>query len=197
MGGFGISAADDLLVVEDLFLVRQICTAVSVQFDDQAVADFFDAQVDAGLPPLRFARIWVHTHPGDSAEPTATDEDTFQRCFGNSDWAVMFILSRGGRVTARLQFNVGPRLSTELSVELDFSRPFPGSKHQCWGNEYDRCVVEEIPLKKPSRPNEQAERCELCSYDEGDAPQWWQEPWPDGAAWPEANYQEAAYAADD
>ena len=42
VGGFGISAADDLLHVEDVQLVRQLCTGVSVAFDDQAVADFFD-----------------------------------------------------------------------------------------------------------------------------------------------------------
>ena len=40
VGGFGISAADDLLCIEDIELVQQVCTGVSVAFDDQAVADF-------------------------------------------------------------------------------------------------------------------------------------------------------------
>ena len=61
-----------------------------------------------GLPPERFARIWVHTHPGKSPHPSITDEETFQRCFGNSDWAVMFILARGGQSYARLRLNAGP-----------------------------------------------------------------------------------------
>ena len=70
VGGFGISAADDLLLIEDIRLVRQRCSSVTVQFDDVAVADFFDEMVDLGLPPERFARVWIHTHPGNSASPS-------------------------------------------------------------------------------------------------------------------------------
>src|SRR5690242_14104510 len=92
VGGFGISAPDDLLLIEDVRLVCQICAVVSVKFDDLAVADFFDEQVDEGRRPEQFARIWVHTHPGDSPQPSGVDEQTFARCFGQSDWAVMFIL---------------------------------------------------------------------------------------------------------
>ncbi len=57
VGGFGISAKDDLLLIEDICLVRQRCSSVTVQFDDVAVADFFDEMVDRGLPPERFARM--------------------------------------------------------------------------------------------------------------------------------------------
>src|SRR5687768_13983314 len=64
VGGFGISARDDLLLIEDICLIKQFCSEVTVRFDDEAVADHFDQQVDAGLPPERFARVWVHTHPG-------------------------------------------------------------------------------------------------------------------------------------
>ena len=64
VGGFGISAADDLLLVEDVCSVRQQCTPVTVKFDDEAVADYFDRQVDQGLTPEQFGRIWIHTHPG-------------------------------------------------------------------------------------------------------------------------------------
>ena len=67
VGGFGISAADDLLRIEDVPLVRQSCTSVTVHFDDAVAADFFDSQVDQGLPPSRFGRVWIHTHPGSSA----------------------------------------------------------------------------------------------------------------------------------
>ena len=95
MGGFGISAANDWLLIEDVRLVRQLCTPVTVQFDDGSVADYFDEHVDKGLPPERFARIWIHTHPGSCPEPSSTDEETFERYFGQADWALMFILARG------------------------------------------------------------------------------------------------------
>ena len=144
VGGFGISAADDLLLIQDLFLVRQLCTAVTVRFDDSAVADFYDDQVDSGLAPEQFARIWIHTHPGDSARPSSVDEETFARCFGSSDWAVMFILARGGETFARLRFNGGPGAEIALRVELDFRTPFPAANHRGWKEEYRQCVKSEI-----------------------------------------------------
>src|SRR3954463_4035834 len=60
IGAFGISAPDDLLFVEDLQLVAQTCTWVHVEFDDEAVANFFDDQVDAGHHPEQFGRLWLH-----------------------------------------------------------------------------------------------------------------------------------------
>ena len=66
VGGFGITGEDDLLLIEDVRLVRQYSTPVSVRFDDTAVADFFDEQVDRGRRPEQFARVWLHTHPGNS-----------------------------------------------------------------------------------------------------------------------------------
>ena len=57
VGGFAITDADDLLFVRDFVTVKQEVTAVSVKFDDSAVADLFDAQVDLGRKPEQFARI--------------------------------------------------------------------------------------------------------------------------------------------
>src|SRR3954466_16086599 len=51
IGGFGVSVWDRPLLVQDIRLVRQECDWASVAFDDAAVADFFDEQVDRGLQP--------------------------------------------------------------------------------------------------------------------------------------------------
>jgi hypothetical protein len=136
VGGFGISAADDLFYIEDVLLVRQVCTAASVAFEDAAVADFFDRQVDRGLRPEKFARLWVHTHPGNCPEPSWTDECTFERVFGAAEWAVMFILARGGQSYARLRFNVGPGSAVEVPVTVDYQRPFPAADFDAWDKEF-------------------------------------------------------------
>jgi hypothetical protein len=136
VGGFGIAADTDLLFVEDVQLVEQDCSWAHVAFDDESVADFFDAQVDAERRPEQFARIWVHTHPGDCPQPSLTDEQTFERVFGRSDWAVMFILAQQGQTYARLRFNVGPGGEIEIPVEVDYSRPFSGSDLDAWEQEY-------------------------------------------------------------
>lgn len=80
IGEFGVSSSQDCLLVEYLALIPQQATVTTVAFDDLAVAEFFDEQVDhRGLRPKQFARIWLHTHPGHSPEPSPTDDETFYR----------------------------------------------------------------------------------------------------------------------
>lgn len=136
IGAFGISAADDALLIEEVITVKQSCTEVSVCFDDAAVADFFEEQVDRGRRPEQFARVWLHTHPGSGPNPSSTDEETFMRVFGKCDWAIMCIVARTGQTYARLRFNIGPGGHLELPVEVDYSQPFGSSDHETWLGEY-------------------------------------------------------------
>lgn len=108
----------------------------SVSFDDEAVADFVENQVDLGRKPDRFSRIWCHTHPGDSPHPSSTDEETFARVFGNCDWAIMFILAEGGDTYARLRFNTGPGGACLLPVTVACDAEFPASDLLGWEAEY-------------------------------------------------------------
>jgi proteasome lid subunit RPN8/RPN11 len=140
IGGFGLTPSDQRLLVEDVQLVQQQCTGVTVEFDDQAIADFFDQQVDTGRQPAEFGRIWIHTHPGCSPFPSATDEATFARCFGRTDWAVMFILAASGHTYARLRLGHCPAGHLELPVQIDFSVPFPAAAPAVWDQEYAQSV---------------------------------------------------------
>ncbi|MGE3405796.1 MAG: hypothetical protein AB7I37_03215 [Pirellulales bacterium] len=145
IGGFGLSSDDDLLRIEDFVLVDQVCSSVSVVFQDAAVADYFDRQVDLGRHPQSFGRIWLHTHPGRSAEPSLTDEETWDRVFSDCDWAVMFILARGGQTYARLRINGGWRGDFRLRAEVDYSGRFPASDLSSWQAEYDKHVEKWVP----------------------------------------------------
>jgi len=173
VGGFGISRADDPLLVDDFCLVGQSCTGMSVHFDDSSVADYFDSQVDQGRTPEQFARIWIHTHPGSSPMPSSTDEATFFRCFGAADWSVMFILACGGRTYARLHLRAGPGGNLLLPIELDFTQPFPGASPAAWETEYGDNVswgsgrIESPPPSSPCVP-----RNELCELTEP----WFEDP---------------------
>jgi hypothetical protein len=149
VGGFGISSITDLLLVEDVRLVTQRCTSVTVRFEDEAVADFFDEQVDLRLKPEQFGRIWLHTHPGNCPRPSCTDEETFERCFGSSDWAVMGIVACGGDAYARLRFRAGPGGQLVVLVEVDYRQPFEGSDQRVWRDEYERCVFPEVQRPWP------------------------------------------------
>jgi proteasome lid subunit RPN8/RPN11 len=140
VGAFGICPSHPLLV-EDVGLVKQNCTWSTVSFEDESVADFFEDQVEAGLQPEQFARIWIHTHPGESAEPSFTDEETFARVFGNTDWAVMFILACGGETYARMRADSDP-VEIQLETEVDFGAPFESSQFDDWKSDYLDNVVE-------------------------------------------------------
>lgn len=164
VGGFGISSGHDLFLIEDFRLIRQNCTQVSVQFEDEAVADFFDEQIDQGRQPEQVGRIWCHTHPGDSAEPSSTDEDTFARVFGASDWSVMFILAMGGETYARLKFGCGPGAEILVPMEIAWDVPFAGADHETWEEEYDQCVKPVLPQRP--RPLMDLEAEELTFLDE-------------------------------
>lgn len=145
IGGFGVSAANDLLYIEDFMTVRQHVSSFTVRFEDAAVADWFDQCVDRGLSVNRCARIWLHTHPGSSVTPSGTDEETFARVFGRCDWSVMFILGRTGETYARLAFAAGPGGELLLPVQVDWSawpraladaaKPLPAQMDQ-WQQEY-------------------------------------------------------------
>ena len=136
ISGFGITDADDLLYVAEFATIKQEATVVSISLEDEAVADHFESQVDAGRKPEEFFRIWLHSHPGDSADPSATDEATFQRVFGGCDWAVMCIVAQDGRTYARLRFNVGPGGQLLIPVHVDYSRPFGPTDQDAWKQEY-------------------------------------------------------------
>ena len=150
IGGFGVTAADDLLKVDEFITVKQEVSVAGVLFDDQAVADFFDAQVDAGRRPEQFARIWLHSHPGNSPEPSLTDERTFCRVFGICQWAVMFVIAQNGKTYSRLRFNVGPGGHVLIPVEVDFGHDFGPSDHEAWKAEYQANIQADTWNREPA-----------------------------------------------
>jgi hypothetical protein len=92
--------------------------------------------------------------------------------FGNCEWAVMFILARGGATFARLRCNVGPGANVRLPVEVDFSRPFAASAHADWQQEYETNVNELVVEPAVNGLS----RLAAVSYGADDA---WYEAWDD------------------
>jgi len=154
VGGFGITAPDDLLFIQDFLTVKQEVTCVSVKFEDEAVSKFFDEQVDLGRKPEQFARIWLHAHPGDSPNPSPTDETTFQRVFGACQWAVMAVVAQDNSTYARLTFNIGPRGQILIPTDVNFSRDFGASDHRAWDAQYQADVKPMEWLNQPALKEE-------------------------------------------
>ncbi len=193
IGGFAISNPDNPLYIEDFQTVLQGTSSVTVEFADSAVADYFDRSIDAGLKPCQFARIWLHTHPGESAQPSGVDENTFADVFGKCDWAVMFILSRTGRTYARLAFSAGPGGSIQLPVSVDWeSWPRRATQSDLqkelsqWAQEFESNIHPLISKPFPKLMEERLEEMDLW-YEEqllldacqelGNVPQIEEAPW--------------------
>lgn len=157
VGGFGITKPGDLLFVTDFVLVKQKVTVVSVSFEDSSVADFFEHQVELKRKPEQFARIWLHTHPGDSPSPSMTDEDTFERVFGSCDWSIMFILAQDDSCFARLHFKAGPGGDLKLPICVDYGREFEATDFKEWTEQYKANVVKEVLVSPVKKPKEYAE----------------------------------------
>jgi len=147
VSGFGIHATNDLLLIEDVRLVKQQCTSASVQFSDTAAQELLDAAAPDRVRDVRSGCIWIHTHPGDCALPSDTDEETFARCLQAVHWAVMFIIAANGDTYARLQFNVGPGCSRRLPVDVDYSAEFRQTDFAAWQSEYNAQVEVIDPLQ--------------------------------------------------
>jgi proteasome lid subunit RPN8/RPN11 len=156
VGGFGITEADDLLFVTDFALVKQKVTVASVSFEDESVANLFEDQVEAGRKPEQFARVWLHSHPGSSAEPSMTDEATFTRVFGNCDWSIMCIVARNGNTFARLRFNVGPGGEVKIPVCVDYSFEFDAADFGLWTQQYKANVFEDGIFKQTDKSKQPA-----------------------------------------
>jgi len=151
VSGFGIAEdPEDLLLVTDFITVPQVCGVASTEMDDEGVAAFHEKMAwERELKHDQFLRIWIHTHPGDSAQPSSMDEETFAKEFGSSTWSVMMILAKGGNTYARLKYNVGPGGYLELPVRyLAGSRLNlrPGEEDE-WDAEYEANVKED-PAEK-------------------------------------------------
>jgi hypothetical protein len=195
----------DPLLVTDVVPVQQTCSSVSVAFDDQAVAEFFDQQVDLGRRPTEFARIWIHTHPGNSAEPSLTDEETLARVFGTTDWAVMFILARGGETYGRLTFHVGPGAAMELDCQIDYQQPFAASAHMSWFVEYQAKIEQFVAVADVKNladteglPSAECGRCEVSRFAHGPEQAEAVDDWDDEPGWEEylSTYEDYTYGSD-
>ncbi len=175
VGAFGISTPDDLLAVQDIAVIGQKVGSVSMEFEDEAIADFYDAQTQAGRKPAEYARIWIHTHPGSMTNPSSTDFETFNRVFGGSDWAVMFILAQNGATSCELRFHVGPKASLDIPTKINYKASFPASDIEAWEHEYSENVIRKTYTQNKVFSYNHKRSWQYDSYngDDDDVSVWW------------------------
>lgn len=113
ISGFGVSDPNNPFRIIDFKLIKQKSTLAYTDMDTNAVRDYMEDELMAGRP----IRVWIHTHPGDSATPSHTDEDQLSTYFRGPNYFVMFILAKGGATTCRLRMQP-PELNFHVDKEL-------------------------------------------------------------------------------
>lgn len=135
---YGIGSAENPLFIEDVRLMEQECTSVFTEMDGEALAVMLDEMAAKKIPPDRCCRVWIHTHPGNSANPSMVDEATFREVYGSCPWAVMAIVARGGDEYARLRFKVDDK-DFQFNIEMHVL-PANYSQKKSWDDEYTKNV---------------------------------------------------------
>lgn len=102
--------------VNDLLVPKQECSAATVDPDMSDLADRRFELIGRGLEPYQFNPIWCHTHPGDSPTPSGVDESTFADL--QLQWAIMFILARGGQTYCRMKLRTHKESGHEITVQV-------------------------------------------------------------------------------
>lgn len=114
----GVTRDKDALYVEDVVLLDQEVTTVSVDMYGGALAAHMEECAAKGIEPRGCMRVWIHTHPRGVTAPSGTDWATFRETFGGGDHAVMFIMcAESGWMCAKLAVVwEGVRFETDLKV---------------------------------------------------------------------------------
>lgn len=140
---------DDLMQVTDLVLVKQKVSSVRVEFNMEHVAETMHTFADKyGVTPDQWLRVWVHTHPFDSCEPSSVDETTWDNLFDTKSSGVMVIVSETDRIYARAVVRAdGVALVKRLKVVKPLPRKWgrlcTDDNVKKWEEEYDELVSED------------------------------------------------------
>jgi len=146
MSAMAITAKNNPLLVIDLKICKQRASGAYVDVDENDYADVMARLCDPTSPdhvePINCQRIWIHTHPAGLLSPSGTDEETFRDSYGACDWAVMFIMAKGGGTYAQMRIKVQGLgdFYTFLSTEVCADIPFPAADPAEWKKELDEKV---------------------------------------------------------
>lgn len=143
ISGFALTDAKDPYLVIDFMMPKQECSGATTEMTSEGIVELFDKLSGPakfggmGISPSRYGRIWIHTHPGFSSEPSGTDWSTFRDVFGDKDWAIMFVLGKGKEATCILRLAELPKGHFRIPWDIDWDYQFPASDFEAWDKEYD------------------------------------------------------------
>lgn len=138
---FGISKKENPSLVIDVSLIKQEVGEVTTDMDDEALADYVEDMVCKGYEPCEVLRIWIHSHPNFSTQPSNTDKETFSRAFKNASWKVMIIISKKYETYCLLrQSGTVCQTDVECEVTVNWNEGYGKDHNKVWDKEWNECV---------------------------------------------------------
>jgi len=114
--GISKNSEDDIHRVVDVLCVPQECTGGNTEFLEKEYTDWREARMfDDKMDPITFSRIWIHTHPGESPNPSNVDEDNFKKIKEDADFACMYIVAKKNKDYCRTMYD--SRLGQKQTLE--------------------------------------------------------------------------------
>ena len=112
MAGLCVTDPSDPFYITRFDVVEQDASAAYVKFRNAALLSYY---AKCGEEKVLQPRIWAHTHPSYSSEPSGTDEKTFREYFEHMEWSIMLIMAKQGSTYARLRL----RTTNDMEYGLD------------------------------------------------------------------------------
>jgi hypothetical protein len=166
IGFYGITDADDITRINDVYMPVQECDTGQTEFDDKDVNEYVTKYTKSGYSMKQLLSVWIHTHPGNGIpKPSGHDNETFGDILGMGHSGIMIICSNN-HIKAWLQVSniagLKESITVEQDVEIDWKMD-SGQKfiYENWKKRHTR-VVSLLPTKwqkeQMERENALAER---------------------------------------
>jgi len=120
--GFFVTEKGDMRNVIDAIIIKAECSVATVDISAEAIENMYLSLAKKDIYPDQL-QIWWHTHPGNSASPSHTDEKTFAELGQDRPLNIMYILASGGDEFAQISVT-DIKSKIMLRSEINIKHPF-------------------------------------------------------------------------
>lgn len=146
--GFFVTEQGSINEVIDAVIIKAECSMASVDISAESLEKMYFDMTEKGIYPAQL-QIWWHTHPGNSASPSGTDQTTFAELGQDRARNIMYILAKGGEEFAQVSvtdLDSGLMLKSDMGIEHPFTKwqAFPG--YDELKKQYSESVIKPDPV---------------------------------------------------
>ena len=170
-GGFGISLdPENPFHISKIFMPKQEVGSASIEFDENDIDLYLRTMAeDEGLEFDQFFRLWVHTQPGASVTPSATDYECLYSLLGHIrsketlvnalldedctldlepplPWMIMLIIAEKGQMSAQLATLLYGRIHISA---IGVGVRWPTAYEKKWDEAYAAACTKKSHLQYP------------------------------------------------